>query len=153
MTVAAADSPDKCHKLRATLCPLSSFSFCLVFFFCATFCFCFFFFCYCLLSFSPLLLSPRYKEETSKHIGSRNLLRDPRAAQERPRRRPQEFPNNSRDHRVPRRYACLEQPERGTSLQGGGGVRPRGVLDPPPPAQHGTACCKTPAIPFDKYEH
>ena len=75
MTVAAADSPDECHKLRATLCPLSSFSFCLVFF-CATFCFCFFFFCYCLLSFSPLLLSPRYKEETSKHIGSRNLLRD-----------------------------------------------------------------------------
>ena len=59
MSVAAEESHDKCHKVRAKLCPLSSFFFFLVFF-CATFCFCFFFFFfYCLLSFSPLLLSPR----------------------------------------------------------------------------------------------
>jgi len=37
------------------------------------------------------------------------------------------------------------QPARGRSLRGGGGLRPQGVLDPPPPAKHGTACCDSPS--------
>ena len=33
--------------------------------------------------------------------------------------------------------SCQAHPAHGTSLRGGGGARPQGVLDPPPLAQHG----------------
>ena len=47
------------------------------------------------------------------------------------------------DYRVPpSMHSTLARPARGTSLRGGGGSRPQGVLDPPPPAQQRAACYK-----------
>ena len=78
----------------------------------------------------------------------RSSPHDPHEESSASQRKPQEFPNNFRYHRVRLLRNCVAQPARGTSLRGGGGLRPQGVLDPPPPAQHGTACCETHGTPL-----
>ena len=84
----------------------------------------------------PQVRNPRTKQaarrSTRRKIRRprvRSSPHDPHEESSASQRKPQEFPNNFRYHRVPHLYNCLEQPERGTSLRGGGGLRPQGVLD------------------------
>ena len=77
----------------------------------------------------PQVRNPRTKQ-AARRSTRRKIRRprvrsspyDPHEESSASQRKPQEFPNNFRYHRVPHLYNCLAQPEHRTSLRGGGGV-------------------------------